>query len=785
MRALRFDGPGLPPRIHFLPVPRPRRDEALLRILAAGLCHTELQLLDGTLNPGVWPLTPGHEIVGEVVDGPSDLLGQRALVYYSRPCGECDWCAHGHEQICPDAGPQPGLSTDGGFAEYVCVPVSSLVPLPDHLDPVSAAPLGCAAATAYHALLGVACAESGETIAVYGVGGVGLPLIQLAVARGLRVLAVGRSAGKLELACQMGAEVVDASTVDTVLEVRRLTRGEGVHAVFDLVGSDESLPAALAMLRRRGRLVLVGYGSARLQVNPLQLVLRETQVLGSLGNTRDELREVVRLAAAGALQVPVAEQYALEDVPVALDALRAGQLNGRAVIVPSLSSTRPGAAADATRWSTSAGPDAHQSAEDDQTARGVGRNGEQHHANEWRARPLASVPLLVSTLPRADSSASPDAERAADGARPLEAELLAFVDHGLDAPSSDDDFNALALRLFAYQFANNRPYRLLCERRRRTPSTVATWRDIPAVPIAAFKETLLAAEPIEGAAEFNSSGTTQPERKSRHFHPSLSLYDLNAVLNFAAHVLPDRARLPLLVLFPPRHELPNSSLAHWLSLMVERWGAPGSGWFVENATGLDGPALLARLSAAHEPVGVLAASFGLVHFLEFCQTVGARLSLPPGSRVMDTGGYKGRSREYAKDELYAMVTELLGIPPTHIVNMYGMTEHGTQFLDGVLRDHVRRPAPGRMGPRFKVVPPWARTRVVDPETLVERSPGERGLLLHVDLINRASALAVLTEDIGHTVDGGFELLGRAQGSEARGCSIALDELVEALRGSVR
>jgi hypothetical protein len=239
----------------------------------------------------------------------------------------------------------------------------------------------------------------------------------------------------------------------------------------------------------------------------------------------------------------------------------------------------------------------------------------------------------------------------------------------------------------------------------------------------------------------------------------------------------------LLVVFPPRDELPNSSLAHWLTLMVERFGAPGSRWFVSSAAGLDAPALLAALETAEEPIGVLAASFGLVHFLEYCQDHDASVSLPPGSRVMDTGGYKGRSREYARDELYAMVTERLGVPASHIVNMYGMTEHGTQFLDAVLRDHLadRDQAPVR----YKVVPPWARTLVVDPETMAEQPAGERGLLLHVDLINRASALCVLSEDVGHTVGGGFELLGRAQGSQARGCSIALDELLEAVHGGSR
>ena len=335
MRAVRLDGPGVLPRVERLPVPRPREGEVLLRVLTAGVCHTELQLLDGTLNPGVWPLTPGHEIVGEVAEGSADLMGRRALVDYSRPCGECEYCALGQEQVCPNAGPQPGLSTDGGFAEFVCVPVDNLVWLPDDMHPVAAAPLGCAAATAYHALSAVACVQPGESMVVFGVGGVGLPLIALGVRRGARVVAIGRSPSKLALARDFGAEIVDASNGDPVLGVRRLTRGQGVHAVFELVASEESMPAALGMLRRRGRLVFVGYGSARLRLNPLELVLRETQVLSSLGNTRAELREVVALAASGALTVPIAGEYALEDVAGVLAALRAGELVGRAVVVPS------------------------------------------------------------------------------------------------------------------------------------------------------------------------------------------------------------------------------------------------------------------------------------------------------------------------------------------------------------------------------------------------------------------------------------------------------------------
>ena len=739
MRAVRFYGPGLEPRVEELPTPTPRPGCALLRVLASGVCHTELQLLDGTLNPGVWPLIPGHEIAGEVLEvWPDDSAhpaetaairaGQRALVYYSQPCGECAWCCAGQEQVCPNAGPQPGLSADGGYAELVLVPLDCLVPLPDALDPAAAAPLGCAAATALHALH-VAEVQAGETVVVYGIGGVGLPLIQLARLAGARVLAVGRSAGKLRLAQELGAEVVDASAGNPELAVRRLTGGEGAHTVFELVGGAATMPAALNMPRRQGKLVFVGYGPARLSLNPLHLVLRETRILSSLGNSRKELGEVVQLAARGLLRVPLAAEHALEDAAAVLAALRTGELEGRAVLRPALA------------------------------------------GGSLAARP--AIPALVEAPPAPAVERPHLASPTAVGEEHLEEDLLAFVGAGAG------DFEELALRLFRYQYARNPVYRALCDRR---GAKVDGWRDIPPVPIAAFKEAVLACEPIEGAAEFNSSGTTKPERKSRHFHPNLRLYDLNAAANFKAHVLPDRARLPLVVLFPPRQQMPNSSLAHWLSLMVERWGAPGSAWYVDAASGLDADALAARLRAAEsdgEAVGVLAASFGLVHFLEHCQEQGLHFRLPAGSRVMDTGGYKGRSREYAKDDLYGMVAELLGVPDSHVVNMYGMTEHGTQFLDTRLRDHVA----GVRAPRHKSVPPWARTLVVDPETLREMPSGERGLLLHFDLINRNSVLAVLSEDVGVAVEDGFELLGRAQGAEARGCSIALDELLEAVGSS--
>jgi hypothetical protein len=141
---------------------------------------------------------------------------------------------------------------------------------------------------------------------------------------------------------------------------------------------------------------------------------------------------------------------------------------------------------------------------------------------------------------------------------------------------------------------------------------------------------------------------------------------------------------------------------------------------------------------------------------------------------MDTGGVKGRSREITRDELATSLTERLGIPSDHQVNMYGLTELSTQFLDAVLR--------AGMSARRKSVPAWARTRVLDPETLLELSPGAIGVLCHTDLANRASVCTVLTEDLGVAVEGGFEMVGRVAGTQARGCSIAMDELLTATRG---
>lgn len=362
--------------------------------------------------------------------------------------------------------------------------------------------------------------------------------------------------------------------------------------------------------------------------------------------------------------------------------------------------------------------------------------------------------------------------------RDLRAAALEMISKGPDQPRDDGAFNALALRLFAYQFQANGPYRRFCERRGRTPATVTSWLEIPPVPIAAFKELSLACAPAEQAvACFMTSGTTNPEKRGKHYHFTLEVYDASAVTFFQANVLPDVDRLPLLILGSPPDLLPNSSLSHYLGLMHRTFGAAGSRFYI-GREGLEVERLLGDLrtvEGAGAPVCLLGASFAFVHLLDACAQQGLHFHLAAGSRVMDTGGFKGRSREVPQEALYSLIGEHLGVPADRCVNMYGMTELSMQCYDSPLR-RARR---GRREARIMEEPPWARTIVLDPETLAVLPHGEPGIICHYDVANCSSVVGILTEDLGMATSEGFRFLGRVKGSESRGCSVSVDEMLAA------
>lgn len=360
-----------------------------------------------------------------------------------------------------------------------------------------------------------------------------------------------------------------------------------------------------------------------------------------------------------------------------------------------------------------------------------------------------------------------------DKAASLVADLLAFI--AMD-DCTDDQFNQLALRLFAYQYECNAPFRSFCQRRGATLRNVRSWRDVPAVPIDAFKAMELRSEPPSPAERvFMTSGTTGRAARGRHFHPQLDVYDLSMKRYFSRRFMQGLERMPMGILFPDEQAMPNSSLAHYLALARSEFGSAGSRYYL-NSEGLDMPALCAALAESErrgQPFALLGASFSLVHVMDALRAQGRSFRLPAGSRVLDTGGYKGQSRELPLEQFYAELSQLLGVPRSLCINMYGMTELSTQFYDDG----------NAVLPSVKSGPHWIRSRLVEPITGRDVAAGERGILVHCDLANYNAVTTILTEDVGLWAGpqekDGFLLLGRAEGAAAKGCSLAVEEFVKA------
>src|SRR5437588_8111697 len=254
-------------------------------------------------------------------------------------------------------------------------------------------------------------------------------------------------------------------------------------------------------------------------------------------------------------------------------------------------------------------------------------------------------------------------------------------------------FEALALQLFPLQFAHNSAHRVFCQARGVCPKTITRWDQIPAIPTAAFKELEFSCIPSsERTITFHSSGTTATAR-SRHFHDdkSLGIYELSLWHWFTVNVLRDEPRSlgGILLLAPPPVQAPNSSLVHMFQTINIRIRAQTSA-FVCGVTGDDGLWQLDRQSAVDflrtaeecgEPVLILGTAFTLVHLLDHLADCDMRFGLAPGSRVMETGGYKGRSRSLPREELHSTISTRLGVPATHIFCEYGMSELSSQAYD--------------------------------------------------------------------------------------------------------
>lgn len=341
----------------------------------------------------------------------------------------------------------------------------------------------------------------------------------------------------------------------------------------------------------------------------------------------------------------------------------------------------------------------------------------------------------------------------------------------LDGDSGEDSFNALAMEIFHYQFSHNAHFQSFCRSLGQTPRRVRSWLDIPPLTINAFKDlTLSCVDVSECSRVFMTSGTTRGNLKGRNFHVDLEVYDLSMKCFFESSFMSGLGHKPLMgTLFHSEKYMPNSSLAHYLELAKMEFGALDSQCLFDQGE-LNISKSIDFLNLAcqqNSPVALLGATFGFVHLMDALEVKGMQdyFHLPMGSKILDTGGFKGQSREISMEIFYEKTQKFFGVDPHNSINMYGMTELSSQFYDqGQLN-----------APVLKLAPHWMKSKIIDPISGRTLGPGESGLLVHCDLANFNSVSCILTEDLGEMSATGFELLGRISGSQPKGCSISIDE----------
>lgn len=326
-------------RLDDVDIPEPGRGEVLVRIHAAGVCGTDLHILDGMIKPDPYPMTLGHEAAGVVEaagEGVGLRAGDRVAIYNKIFCGHCEQCLKGRQNICDNEADQLGFNRDGGDADYVVIPEQNAVAIPDGVDFATAAVLTCAGMTAMHATK-VSNLRIGDTAVVDGIGGVGILVVQAAAHAGARVIAVADAEEKLQLARDHGASdgllvPTPEAYEDLAGGVRGLTDGRGTDVFFELVGTTGSMAAGIRALAKGGRFVSTGYTDQQLEIHPIEFILPESSFISTVAATRLDLQDAMALSAAGAMTVPIAGAFPLDGVSDALAALRQRGVLGRQVL---------------------------------------------------------------------------------------------------------------------------------------------------------------------------------------------------------------------------------------------------------------------------------------------------------------------------------------------------------------------------------------------------------------------------------------------------------------------
>lgn len=326
--------------IEEVPVPEPQPGEVRVKVASCGICHTDLHYIDhGVPTAKEPPITLGHEVSGIVEklgSGVDEKIERtRVLVPAVLPCRECSICASGRGTIC-ERMRMFGNHIDGGFAEYLIVPAREVVPIPDGIPLEEASIIADALTTPYHAVRNRAKVKPGETIAIFGCGGIGLGLVQCAQAVGAHVIAIDLKEEKLSLAKELGAsKTINASLVDKPGKVLRKETGGGVDCAFEAVGKGQTIQQAYDSLRSGGRLCVVGFSPEEVGLALGRLMFRELTVVGSLGCHPEDYPAVVRWVAEGRIKLEpmITGRFGLEKIEEGLNRLRNGE-GVRSIVIP-------------------------------------------------------------------------------------------------------------------------------------------------------------------------------------------------------------------------------------------------------------------------------------------------------------------------------------------------------------------------------------------------------------------------------------------------------------------
>lgn len=341
MQAIQYGAYGAAPVLLDVPDPVCPTDGVLVEVRGTGVCRSDWHAWQGH-DPVPLPMIPGHEFAGVVLEVGRDVtghqVGERVTAPFVCGCGRCQWCAQGDAQVCPDQS-QPGFTMNGSFAEVVAVPAAdlNLVTLPDDLDFVTAAALGCRFATAYRALTTHARVRADDWVVIHGCGGVGLSAVMIAVALGARVIAVDLSPAARDLAAELGASVTVEGGPAAVGRIHEITEG-GAHVSLDAVGSPATAIASVQSLRPRGRHVQVGLLLGAQATPPLpmgEVIAKELEIYGSHGMSARDYPAMLELVASGRVRPErlVGSVIALADAGDALKAMGAAPIGSGITVI--------------------------------------------------------------------------------------------------------------------------------------------------------------------------------------------------------------------------------------------------------------------------------------------------------------------------------------------------------------------------------------------------------------------------------------------------------------------